>query len=129
MSYVHYLDVFDPTGLPAGLSDREGAELAREQRLPTPSPRLVALLARIHEQPPGITVNVVGGHDLQPVEWVAGDPPRVEGDGSTCALWTLALPVEEDFAALQLAVPLLEAWAVGLGLRSFDAMRADCEGV
>lgn len=86
MSYVHFLDVFDPVGLPAGLSDREAAEQARNLRLSQPSPRL---LTRIRKQPPGITVNVVGGQGQQPVEWVAGNPPSVQGEGANCALWTL----------------------------------------
>jgi len=120
MSYVHSLDVFDPAGLPAGLSDRDAAEQARSLRLTTPSPRLLALLTRIRQQPPGITVNVVGGKDQQPVQWVAGEPPRVQGEGATCALWTLVLPVDEDFEALQDAVPRLVVLAQSLGLRVFD---------
>lgn len=86
MSYVHFLEVFDPVGLPAGPSDRDAAEQARGQRLPTPSPRLLALLTRICQQPPGITVNVVGCKDHQPVDWVTGEPPRLEGEASNCAL-------------------------------------------
>lgn len=121
MSYVHFLDVFDPAGLPAGLSDREAAEQARQRRLTEPSPRLLALLTRIRQQPPDITVNVVGGKDQQSVEWVAGDPPRVEGEGASCALWTLVLPVDDDFEALEVAVPLLQALAVARGLRVYDA--------
>lgn len=121
MSYVHFLDVFDPAGLPAGLSDREAAEQARNRRLSQPSPRLLALLTRIRKQPPGITVNVLGGQGQQPVEWVAGNPPRVQGEGANCALWTLVLPVDDDFEALQEAVPLLQALAVALGLRVYDA--------
>lgn len=120
MSYVHFLDVFDPAGLPAGLSDREAAEQARSQRLAAPSPRLMALLTRIDQQPPGITVNVVGGEDRLPVQWMAGEPPRVQGEGATCALWTLILPVDEDMEGLQEAVPQIEAWAEALGLRVFD---------
>lgn len=120
MSYVHFLDVFDPAGLPVGLSDREAAEQARNLRLTAPSPRLLALLTRIRQQPPGITVNVVGGKDQQPVEWVAGPPPGVTGDGASCALWTLILPVEDDFDALQDAVPQLVVWAKGLGLGVYD---------
>ena len=121
MSYVHFLDVFDPAGLLAGLSNREAAEQARKLRLSQPSPRLLALLTRIRQQPPGITVNVVGGKDQQPVEWVAGNPPRVQGEGANCALWTLVLPVDDDFEALQEAVPLLEALAVARGLQVYDA--------
>ncbi|MDO9569183.1 MAG: hypothetical protein Q7J58_07360 [Hydrogenophaga sp.] len=121
MSYVHFLDVFDPAGLPAGLSDREAAEQARQKRLTEPSPRLLALLTRIRQQPPDITVNVVGGQDQQPVEWVAGNPPRVQGKGAHCALWTLVLPVDDDFEALQEAVPLLQALALARGLRVYDA--------
>ena len=121
MSYVHFLDVFDPAGLSAGLSDREAAEQSRHRRLTEPSPRLLALLTRIRRQPPDITVNVVGGQDQQPVEWVAGDPPYVTGEGANCALWTLVLPVDDDFEALQEAVPLLQALAVARGLRVYDA--------
>lgn len=121
MSYAHFLDVFDPAGLPAGLSNRDAAEQARQKRLTEPSPRLLALLTRIRQQPPGITVNVVGGQGQQPVEWVAGDPPRVQGEGANCALWTLVLPVDDDFEALQEAVPLLQALAVARGLRGYDA--------
>jgi WD40 repeat protein len=120
MSYVHFLDVFDPTGLPADLSDREAAEQARKKQLTKPSPRLLALLTRIRQQPPGMTVNVVSGQYQRPVEWVPGDPPRVQGEGANCALWTLVLPVDEDFDALQIAVPLLEALAVARGLRVYD---------
>lgn len=120
MSYVHSLDVFDPAGLPVGLSDRDAAEQARSLRLTTPSPRLLALLTRIRQQPPGITVNVVGGKDQQPVQWVAGEPPRVQGEGAHRALWTLILPVDEDVEVLAAAVPQLEAWAKALGLRVFD---------
>jgi len=123
MSYVHFLDVFDPAGLPAGLSDRDAAEQARNLRLAAPSPRLLALLTRIRQQPPGITVNVVGGKDRLPVEWVAGEPPRVEGEGATCALWTLILPVGDDFEALQDAVPRLVVLAQSLGLRVFDEVQ------
>ena len=68
MGYVHLLDVFDPAGLPAGLSDRDAAEQARGQRLAAPGPRLLALLTRIRQQPPGIKVNVDGGPDQQAVE-------------------------------------------------------------
>ncbi len=120
MSYVYFLDVFDPAGLPSGLSGRDAAEQARSLRLAEPSPRLLALLTRIRLQPPGITVNVVGGTDQQPVQWVEGDPPRVQGEGATCALWTLILPVDEDMEGLQEAVPQIEAWAEALGLRVFD---------
>lgn len=123
MSYVHFLDVFDPAGLPVGLSDREAAEHLRSQRLPEPNPRLLALLTRIRRQPPGITVNVVGGGDLKPVEWIDGEPPRVEGDGAACALWTLVLPVEDDFEVLQDAVPQLVVWAKALGLGVYDPQR------
>jgi hypothetical protein len=124
MSYVHFLEVFDPTGLPAGLSDREAAEQARKLLLSQPSPRLLALLTRIRQQPPGITVNVVGGQGQQPVEWVTGDPSHVQGEGANCALWTLVLPVDDDFEALQEAVPLLQALAVARGLRVYDAAAA-----
>jgi hypothetical protein len=120
MSYVHFLDVFDPAGLPTGLSDCEAAEHSRSQRLTEPSPRLLALLTRIRRQPPGITVNVAGGGDLKPVEWIDGEPPRVEGDGAASALWTLVLPVEDDFEALQDAVPRLVIWAKSLGLGVYD---------
>lgn len=120
MSYVHFLDVFDPAGLPAGLSDRAAAEQARGQRLATPSSRLLGLLTRIRQQPPGITVNVVDGQDRLPVEWVEGEPPHVQGKGATCALWTLILPVDEDVEELQDAVSQIEAWAKALGLRVFD---------
>ena len=120
MSYVHFLDVFDPAGLPAGLSNREAAEQARKLRLSQPSPRLLALLTRIRQQPPAITVNVVGGQDQQPVKWVAGPPPSVTGEGASCALWTLILPVEDDFDALQDAVPQLVVWAKSLGLGVYD---------
>lgn len=123
MSYVHFLDVFDPAGLPAGLSDRDAAEQARGLRLAEPSPRLLELLTRIRQQPPGITVNVVGGKDQQPVEWVAGEPPRVQGEGAACALWTLILPVDEDMEELQEAVPQIEAWAEALGLSVFDEVQ------
>lgn len=120
MSYVHYLDVFDSSGLPVGLSDRDAVEQARSLRLTTPSPRLVSLLTRIRQQPLGITVNVVGGKEQQSVELLAGDPPRVEGEGSTCALWTLLLPVDEDVEELQDSVSQIVAWAKALGLRVFD---------
>ena len=122
MSYVHFLDIFDPAGLPPGLSDHDAAEQARSLRLTTPSQRLLALLTRIRQQPPGITVNVVGGQDQQPVEWVAGEPPRVEGDGAHYALWTLILPVDEDYDTEELedVAPQIEAWAKELGLRVFD---------
>lgn len=120
MSYVHFLDVFDPEGLPAGLSDREAARQARNLRLTEPSPRLLSLLTRIRQQPPAITVNVVGGLNQQAVEWVAGDPPRVQGEGANCALWTLALPVDEDVEELQEGVSQIEAWAAELGLRVWD---------
>lgn len=60
MSYVHFLDVFDPAGLPVGLSDNDAAEQIRILRLSAPSPRLLPLLTRIPQQSPGITVNVVG---------------------------------------------------------------------
>lgn len=120
MSYVHFLDVFDPAGLPAGLSDRASVEQARGQRLATPSPRLLALLTRIRQQPLGTTVNVVNGQERQPVEWVAGEPPSVQGEGATCALWTLILPVDEDMEKLQGTVSQIEAWARELGLRVFD---------
>lgn len=123
VSYVHLLEVFDPEGLPAGLSNKAAAEQARVQRLPVSSPRLLALLTHIRQWPPGITVNVVGGQNQQPVVWVAGDPPRVEGAGATCALWTLILPVDEDVEELQGAVPQIEAWAKAQGLRVFDEAR------
>jgi hypothetical protein len=116
MSYVHFLDVFDPAGLPAGLSDREAAEQARQKQLTEPSPRLLALLTRIRQQPPGMTVNVLS------VAWIDGDPPRVEGEGANCALWTLVLPVDEDFdtESLEDVVPVIAHWAQELGLRVFD---------
>jgi hypothetical protein len=120
------LEVFDPEGLPAGLSNKAAAEQARFQRLPVSSPRLLALLTHIRQWPTGITVNVVGGQNQQPVVWVAGDPPRVEGAGATCALWTLILPVEEDVQELQRAVPQIEAWAKALGLRVFDEVQEAC---
>lgn len=123
MAYVHFLDVFDPAGLSVGLSDHDAAEQARSLRLIEPSRRLLALLTRIRKQPPGITVNVVSGQGGQPVEWVAGEPPRVKGEGVNCALWTLILPVDDDFEALQDAVPQLVALARSLGLRVYDAAR------
>lgn len=120
MSYVHFLDVFDPAGLPAGLSNREAAEQARKLRLSQPSPRLLALLTRIRQQPPGITVNVMDGQEQRSVEWVAGDPPRVQGEGAHCALWTLVLPVDEDVEELQEGLAQVEAWAKEQGLRVWD---------
>jgi hypothetical protein len=120
MSYVHFLDVFDPAGQPDGLTDHDAAEAARSRRLTSASPRLLALLTRIRQQPLDITVNVVGGKDQQPVHWVAGPPPGVTGDGASCALWTLILPVEDDFDALQDAVPRFVVWAKGLGLGVYD---------
>lgn len=120
MSYVHFLDVFDPAGQPDALSDHDAAEAARSLRFSSPSPRLLALLTRIRQQPPAITVNVVGGQDQQPVEWVAGPTPSVTGEGANCALWTLILPVEDDFDALQDAVPQVVVWAKGLGLGVYD---------
>lgn len=121
MSYVHFLDVFDPAGLPDGLSDHDAAEAARSRLLSSPSPRLLALLTRIRQQPPGITVNVVGGKDQLPVHWEAGPPALLTGDGASCALWTLILPVEDDFDTLQDAVPQLVVWAKGLGV--YDPQR------
>ncbi len=123
MSHVHFLDVFDPAGLSAGLSDRDAAEQARSLGLAAPSPRLLALLTRIREQPPGVTVNVVGGRDQLPVQWIAGEPPRAEGEGAHCALWTLILPVDEDVQALAVAGPKIEAWVESLGLRMYDPQR------
>ena len=120
MSFVYFLDVFDPTGDPDGLSDHDAAEAARQMRLSAPSEQLLKLLTRIRQQPPAITVNVVGGQDQQPVEWVAGPMPSVTGEGANCALWTLILPVEDDFDALQDAVPRLVVWAKGLGLGVYD---------
>ena len=120
MSYVHFLDVFDPEGLPSGLSGRDAAEQARKLRLSQPSPRLLALLTRIRQQPPDITVNVMGGKDQQPVEWVAGNPPRVQGEGANCALWTLVLPVDEGVEELQEGLAQIEAWAKEQGLRVWD---------
>lgn len=113
MSHVDFLDVFDPAGLPVGLSDREAAEQARHRRLSQPSPRLLALLTRIRQQPPGMTVNVLS------VEWIDGDPPRVEGEGANCALWTLVLPLDEDFDTEELedVEPRITHWAEELGLR------------
>lgn len=125
MSYVHFLDVFDPEGLSSGLAGREAAEQARHQRLAEPSPRLLALLTRIRQQPPGITVNVGGGKDLDSVEWVDGDPPRVEGEGAKFALWTLILPVDEEFDTedLEDVLPDIRSSAEVLGLRVFDETR------
>lgn len=127
MSHVHFLDVFDPAGLPEGLSDRDAAERVRGLRLAAPSPRLLALLARIRQHPPGITVNVGGGKNLEPVEWVAGEPTTVQGDGAAWALWTLILPVDEDFdtETLEDVLPEIESWAEELGLRVFDVQRDD----
>jgi hypothetical protein len=107
MSHVDFLDVFDPAGLPDGLSDREAAEQARNRRLAEPSPRLLALLTRIRQQPPGMTVNVLS------VEWIDGDHPRVEGEGANCALWTLVLPIDEDFDTEELedVEPRITHWA------------------
>ncbi len=120
MSYVHFLDVFDPAGLPAGLSDREAADQARQKQLTEPSPRLLALLTRIRQQPPGITVNVMDGQAQRSLEWVAGDPPRVHGEGANCALWTLVLPVDEDVEELQEGLAQIDAWAKEQGLRVWD---------
>lgn len=122
MSYVHFLDVFDPAGLPAGLSDRDAAEQARSLRLAEPSPHLLALLTRIRQQPPGITVNVVGSDPGQEsVEWLAGEPPRVYGEGANCALWTLVLPEDDDDTEeLDEVVQRIARWAEELGLRVFD---------
>ncbi len=124
MSYVHFVDVFDPQGVPAGLSDREAAEQAKGQHLATPSPRLVALLTHIHQRTGGITVNVVAGAQEKEVRWVAGDPPRAEGENATCALWTLILPVDEDIEELVEAMPQIEGWAHTLGLRMYDAAQS-----
>lgn len=127
MAYVHFLDVFDPAGLPAGLSDKDAAEQARGLRLSAPSPRLLALLTCIRQQLPGTTVNVVSGQSRQPVEWVAGEPPRVTGEGVNCALWTLVLPVDGDFDTLKEAVPQLKAMARAQGLRVYDTAQSGFE--
>lgn len=121
MSYVHFVDVFDLEGAPAALSDREAAEQAKNLRLPAPSPRLLALLTHIRKRRSGITVNVVAGAKEEAVRWVAGEPPSVEGEGATCALWTLILPVEEDFEELEEAMPQIAEWVATLGLRMHDA--------
>lgn len=121
MSYVHFVDVFDLEGAPATLSDREAAEQAKNLRLPAPSPRLLALLTHIRQRTSGITVNVVAGPKQEAVRWVAGEPPSVDGEGATCALWTLILPVEEDFEELEEAMPQIAEWAETLGLRMHDA--------
>ena len=123
MSYVHFVDVFDMEGTPAGLSDREAAEQAKGLRLAVPSPRLLALLTHIRQRTSGITVNVVSGAKGEELRWVAGEPPRVEGEGATCALWTLILPVEEDMEELVEAMPQIEEWVEMLGLRMYDALR------
>lgn len=124
MSFVYFLDVFDPVGEPDGLSDHDAAESARQRRLSAPSGRLRALLTRIRQQPPGMTVNVVAGQDRQAVEWVPGDPPGVTGAGAVCALWTLILVAEDDGTPeLEVAGPLIEAWARELGLRMVDPQR------
>ena len=62
-----YLDCIHP-------EDRDAAEQARGLRLAEPSPRLLELLTRIRQQPTGITVNVVGGKDQQPVPVRRLDP-------------------------------------------------------
>lgn len=121
MSYVHFVDVFDLKGAPSTLSDREAAEQAKNLRLPAPSPRLLALLTHIMQRRSGITVNVVAGAKEEAVRWVAGEPPSVEGEGATCALWTLILPVEEDFEELEEALPQIAEWVETLGLRMHDA--------
>ena len=121
MSYVHFVDVFDMEGAPAALSDCEAAEQAKNLRLAAPSPRLLALLTHIRQRTSGITVNVVDGAKEDAVRWVAGDPPSVEGEGATCALWTLILPVEEDFEELEEAVYQITEWVETLGLRMYDA--------
>ena len=123
MSYVHFVDVFDMEEAPAALSDGEAAEQAKGLRLAAPSPRLLALLTHIRQRTSGITVNVVGGAKQEEVRWVAGEPPRVEGDGATCALWTLILPVEEDFEELEEAMPQIQEWVATLGLRMHDALQ------
>ncbi|MBP9940619.1 MAG: hypothetical protein KBF33_04380 [Comamonas sp.] len=123
MSYVHFVDVFDMEGAPAALSDRDAAEQAKGRRLAVPSPRLLALLTHIRQRTSGITVNVLGGAKEEEVRWVAGEPPRVEGEGATCALWTLILPVGEDIEELEEAMPQIEEWVETLGLCLYDALR------
>lgn len=71
MSYVHFLDVFDPVGLPKGLSDRDAAEQARSQRLTTPQP---APAGAINAHPPTTT-----GHHRQRGRWPG---PVARGVGS-----------------------------------------------
>lgn len=127
MSFVYFLDVFDPAGVPAGLSDAQAAERQRDVVLNAPSTRLLALLSRIRQLIEGVAVNVVGGRGELQVRWLPGPPPSVEGDGANCALWTLILPIEDDLDEISDVVPQLVVWARQLGLRTYDAQQEALE--
>lgn len=123
MGFVYILEVCDPEGLSPDLPDHEAISRQRDRRLAEPSERLSMLLARIRQQPLGVTVNVVGGPQHLAVEWGAEQPGSAQGEGACFAHWTLMLPMEDDVDALQDAAESLTFWAEELGLRVFDVQR------
>lgn len=123
MSFVYFLDVFDPDGLPDGMPDQAAADHQRGRRLSQPSSKLVQLLATIRGNVTSATVNVVGGQEALPVEWQPGPPPTASGAGASCALWSLILPVEDEIDPIEEVVPQLIMWAKEFGLRIYDAQQ------
>lgn len=123
MGFVYILEVCDPEGLSPDLPDHEAISQQRDRRHAEPSERLSMLLARIRQQPLGVTVNVVGGPKHLDVVWGEDQPGSAQGEGACFAHWTLMLPMEDDVDALQYAVESLAFWSEELGLRVFDTQR------
>ena len=123
MGFVYILEVCDPEGLSPDLPDHEAISEQRDRRLAKPSERLSMLLARIRQQPLGVTVNVVAGPKHLDVVWGKDQPGSALGEGAWYAHWTLMLPMEDDVDALQDAAESLTFWAEELGLRVFDVQR------
>lgn len=123
MSFVYVLDVFDPQGLPQGLTDQAAAERQRSLMLSQPSSKLTQLLVKIRSEVRGVAVNVSAGGQEVALDQPPGQAPLLRGEGAHRALWTLFFPIEDDVSEIQEVVPQLVVWANRLGLRCYDVQR------
>lgn len=123
MSFVYGLEVFDPEGLPQGLTDHDAAEHQRGLTLRRPSPKLLQFVMKVRSEIRGVSVNVSAAGEAVTLEQPLGHDPLLRGVGADQALFILSLPIEEDVSEIQEVVPQLVAWAHGLGLRTYDAQQ------
>ena len=126
MSFLYTLNLFDPTDRSCdGVDTRTFTSLEQAETLvqllgsqcPGINPRFERLLVLAHRDFPG-KVQAFSGRNGDAVR-VAGQPQKLEGEGKTGALLTVAV----DSNDLSAVMPELLRWSRELGLDVFDEVR------